>query len=287
MAATQAPSGSQPTARHTPSHGDGSARPGRAGARRSAASSAVGRDRASAAAPAPASRDDEVDQPVVDLDVDDAAAVGRGHRGVAEAAGRLAVLALAVGQDDPVATVGRQADDLEPAARRRRRRGAIRRAASRRPRRGCRVAGDDLAARRSRRPRSRSARCRVGRVACGHDRDAAAVGRPGERRRRRRRRGVRARGLRRLRIALRPPAAWDGRVDHPDLRPAAAARQEGEPAAVGRPARDPCRHRAWRRPASSRGCRRPRRPRSRRRGRRPGAGRRATTAGRRRPARRR
>ena len=51
----------------------------------------------------------------MDLDVHDAAAIRRRQRDVADAAGWLAVLALPVGEDDPVAAVRRAADDLEPA----------------------------------------------------------------------------------------------------------------------------------------------------------------------------
>ena len=42
-------------------------------------------------------------------------AIGRRERDVASIARRLAVLALAIGQDHAVATVGRAAHDLEPA----------------------------------------------------------------------------------------------------------------------------------------------------------------------------
>ena len=61
-AATHAPSGSQPTARHTPSQGEIVAGPRRPPRPRSAASWAVGRDRAWAAAPAPRRADDQVDR---------------------------------------------------------------------------------------------------------------------------------------------------------------------------------------------------------------------------------
>ena len=74
------------------------------------------------------------------------------------------------------------------------------------------------------------------RPASCHDRDARAVGRPFERL------DVDAglgqdRRSRRLRFGRRPAAARHRGVDQPDLRPAAAARQERQAVAVGRPAR--------------------------------------------------
>ena len=57
---------------------------------------------------------DQVDQAVVDLDVDDAAAIRRRQRGVPVAPRRLAVLALAVGEDDAVTAIRGAAHDLEP-----------------------------------------------------------------------------------------------------------------------------------------------------------------------------
>ena len=115
IAATQAPSASQPTARQTPSHGlirlpvgrraDG---PGRL---RRAAAAALGRLRPAELA------DEQVLQAVVDLDVDEPAAVRRRQRSVTGAAAGFAVLALPGGQDDPIVPVGGQPDDLEPAVR--------------------------------------------------------------------------------------------------------------------------------------------------------------------------
>ena len=132
MAAIQAPSASQPTDRQTPSHGL-IRLPAPSPRRRSAASSG-GRPRPRFGATAPAQvADDEVLQPVVDLDVDEPGAVRRWQRGVADAAARLAVLALAGGQDDPVVAVGGPPDDLEPAVGVGDERAATRRAASEAP----------------------------------------------------------------------------------------------------------------------------------------------------------
>ena len=158
MATTQAPSGSQPTDRQTPSHGlirlpgrgrgDGPWRLGwpaatalRGGARVELADDAgpgarrgprcgrTGCRRARAAARAP------------------------------DAAAGLAVLAFARGQDDPVVAVGRQPDDLEPAVGVGHEAGANRRAASgHRHRRSARRRRPG--SRRSRRRRGRSARSR-------------------------------------------------------------------------------------------------------------------------------
>ena len=51
----------------------------------------------------------------MDLDIDEPAAVRRRERAGAGATAWLAVLALALGQDDPIVAIGGQPDDLEPA----------------------------------------------------------------------------------------------------------------------------------------------------------------------------
>ena len=88
---------------------------GRGRARRSVASSAAGRVPASGPRPPASSPTTQVLEAVVDLDVDEPAAIRRGSGADAGAAAGLAVLALALGQDDPIVAVGGQPDDLEPA----------------------------------------------------------------------------------------------------------------------------------------------------------------------------
>ena len=171
----------------------------------------------------------------MDLDVDEPAAVGRGQwRGAGATAG-LAVLAFARGQDDPIVAVGGQPDDLEPAVG----------IGHEQQRSVGKPVGTDIDA-----PLAGDDPGRAGRdvdegdlrgladvrSAEGHDRDPGAVGRPFE--------GVDVdAGLGqdgragRLRLGRRAAAARDGSVDQPDLGPATAARQEGQPVAVGRPAR--------------------------------------------------
>ncbi len=171
----------------------------------------------------------------MNVDVDEAATVGRRQRGVARATGRLAVLALAGRQDAALASVGGQPDGLEPAARV----GTVEPSAvGHRPGAAhplLAAAGDppfvgrfdvdevDLAD-------------RVVGPSLGADGDRSAIGRPAQvididagRRELAR--------LRRSGIAGRPASPRHGRVDHPELRPAAAARDEGESPAIRRPAR--------------------------------------------------
>ena len=193
------------------------------------------------ATPAPLGRlrpaelaDEQVLQAVVDLDVDEPAAVRRRQGNVAGAAARLAVLALPGGQDDPIVPVGGQPDDLEPAV-------CIRHEQERAI--GHPLGADVAAALAGDDPR------RTGRdvdqrdlgglevlLALAHDRDPGAIGRPGE--------GVDVdpgfgQGGRsgRTRLVRRPTPAGHRRVDQPDLGPAATSRQERDPMAVGRPAR--------------------------------------------------
>ena len=78
-----------------------------------AGSSAAVRGHAWAARLAQAAHD-QVDQAVVDLDVHDAAAIRRGQRDIPVAPRWLAVLALAVGEDDAVTAIRGAAHDLEP-----------------------------------------------------------------------------------------------------------------------------------------------------------------------------
>ena len=234
-AATQAPSASQPTDRQTPSHGL-IRLPAAAAETVRGVFGGRPRPRFGAAPPAELA-DDEVLQPVVDLDVDEPAAVRRRQRRGPDAAAGLAVLALAGGQHDPVVAVGGQPDDLEPAVGVGHVTGAIRRAASgHRHRRSARRRRP--ASRRSRRRRARSAtvsptsgprwamtaiRRAVGRPLEVVDVDAG-LGQDGR--------------AGRLRLAWPGrPRRGTGASIEPDLRPAAAARQEGEPVAVGRPAR--------------------------------------------------
>ena len=171
----------------------------------------------------------------MDLDVDEPAAVRRGQRGGADAAAGFAVFALALGQHDPIVAIGGQPDDLEPAVG----------IGHEEERPVGQPAGADIDASLAGHDTGRAGRDidegDLGRFLdvrspSGHDRDAGPVGRPLERV------DVDA-GLgqdgrsRRLRLGRRPAAARDRGVDQPDLRPAAAARQEGEAMAVGRPAR--------------------------------------------------
>ena len=252
IAATQAPSASQPTARQTPSHGLIRLPAGRPP--RSAASSAAVRGRASGAAVGRARRRARSWKPSWTSMWTNRLPSGEGSGALPTPPPRLAVLAFAGGQDDPVAAVGGQPDDLEPAVGVGRRTGASRRAASGAP--------TSHARRRRRRPGSspvatstmRDLRTStgVGSVVPGHD---------GEPRRRRAPSrttststpvAVRAVGRGGFGSRGRPAAARDRGVDHPDLRPAAAARQEGEAPAVGRPARGAAAARLGRRPGSER-----------------------------------
>ena len=179
---------------------------------------------------------------------------GSGH--VPDAAVRLAVLALARRQDDPVVAVGGQPDDLEPAVRVR---DVEQRAvgSQRPPTSTLRSPATTRVAPVGDVDEGDLRRLDPARVAMGHDREARAVGRPLE--------GIdveagrgHGRRPRRLRVRGRPAAARDGRVDEPDLGPAARARQEREAVAVGRPARVRARRPACRRRASG-ASRRPRR----------------------------
>ncbi len=171
----------------------------------------------------------------MDLDVDDAAAVGRGQRDVPVAPRWFAMLALAVGEDDAVAAVRGAAHELEPPV-------GVRHVDQRpvgQPLRAGVVAAlarDDLAlAGRDVDDRDLRGRQVIGRL-LGHDRHPAAIrgprhpfdvdaaGRQGDR-------------LRRARVALGATTPGDGCIDQPDLRPAAPARHEREAPAIGRPLR--------------------------------------------------
>ena len=171
----------------------------------------------------------------MDLDIDEAAAVGRGERGIPDAAARLPMLALPGRQDDPIVPVGGQADDLEPAV-------GIRGEEERSIRQPASTDIDTLLARHDPRHPARDLDDRDLRgfddlrAARPHDRDPAAIGRPFE--------GfdidarLRQDGRsRRLRLGRRAAATRHGRIDQPDLRPAATTGQEGQPMAIGRPAR--------------------------------------------------
>jgi hypothetical protein len=145
------------------------------------------------------------------------------------------VLAVAGGEHDPGVAVGRQADDLEPAV-------GVRHEQQRsvgqpaRPDVDASLAGHDPAGA-GRDIDDRDLRGLRGlRPALGHDREARPVGRPLEAVDIDAGLGQDGR-LRRLRFDRGPTATRDRRVDQPDLRPAAAARQEREAEAVGRPAR--------------------------------------------------
>src|SRR5262249_40173455 len=116
IATSPVPSAVKPTLRPTPRHGVTTRPPPAAtvagGVLRARAGTARldgrgARDRC----------DDEIDQAVVDVVVDEPAAVGGRQRGIAEAARRLAVLAVAAREHGPRLAVGREPDDLEPAAR--------------------------------------------------------------------------------------------------------------------------------------------------------------------------
>ena len=141
-----------------------------------------------------------------------------------------------LGQDDPIVAIGGQPDDLEPAV-------GIGHEEQR-------PVGQPAGARHrrfARRPRPRSSPVATStRAIC----DVSSI--PGPRRAMTAMRvpsgdhsnaststpvSVRTVGSRRLGLGRRPAAARDRGVDQPDLRPAAAARQEGEAMAVGRPAR--------------------------------------------------
>ena len=232
-AATQAPSASQPTGRQTPSHGlirlpveAAETVRGVLGGRPRPRFGAV------AAASSPTSRSW---RPSWTSMWTNRLPSGEGSGAAAGATAGFAVLALALGQDDPIVAVGGQPDDLEPAVgvghEQQRTVGQPARRDIDAP-----LAGHD--ARRAGRDVDEGDLRRLldVRAAAGHDRDAGAVGRPFE--------GVDIEaGLgqdgrsRRLGLGRRPAAARDRRVDQPDLRPAAAARQERQAMAVGRPAR--------------------------------------------------
>ena len=273
-AATQAPSASQPTdspdavPRVDPAAGGGR----RDGPRRLRWPAAAALRRGARGELA----DEQVLEPVVDLDVDEAAAVGRGQRRGADPTAWLAVLALAGGQHDPVVAVGGQADDLEPAV-------GIRHEQQRSV---GKPAGTDVDAPLAGHDPGRAGRdvddgdlrgLADVRPALGHDRDPARRRAPTRRRRRRRRsRSGRSGGA--------ASARWPGgRGAGPGHRSARSASSRGgatgTPAggrratSAGRGRRPACR------PRGSAGSRRPRRPRSRRRGRTRAGARRATTAG--------
>ena len=279
IAATHAPSASQPTARQTPSHGLIRLAGGRR-ADASGASSAVDRGRASAAARRRARRTTRSTRPSWTSMWTNRAAVRRRQRQPKPRPPDGSPCSRSpVGQDDPVAPVGRQPDDLEPAVGvghvQERPVGQPARAPTSR----LRLAGDDpLGAGRDVDERDLR-RLEVVEAALGRDRDPrpsgdqakASTSTPA---------AVRTRGLGGSRLVRGPAAARHRRVDEPDLRPAATAREERETLAVRRPARAATAARLGRRPASS-ASRRPRRPRSPRRGRTRAGGRRATTAGRR------
>ena len=235
------------------------------------------------ATPAPLGRlrpaelaDEQVLQAIVDLDVDEPAAVRRRQRNMTGAAARLAVLALPGGQDDPIVPVGGQPDDLEPAVRvRHEQQRAIGHPLGTDI--ATALAGDDLR-RAGRDVDQRDLGGLEVLLALAHDRDPGAVGRPRE--------GVdvdpgfgQDGRSGRTRLVRRPTSTGHGRVDQPDLGPAATSRQEAR--SGGRRATSAARDHApvGRRPGSG-ATHRPRRPRSPHRGRTRAGGRRATIAGR-------
>jgi hypothetical protein len=158
----------------------------------------------------------------MDLDVDEPTAVRRGKRGRTGTAAGLAMLAFALGQDDPIVAVGGQPDDLEPAVGiRGEQEGAV----------GQPAGGDiDTAL------AGHDAGCPGGdvdqgdlrgfldiRAASGHDRDSRAVRCPLERIDIETGLGQDRRSWR-LGFGRRPAAARHRGIDQPDLRPAATAR---------------------------------------------------------------
>ena len=227
------PSGSQSTARQTPSTGlirtPGPGAPSggfRFGGRPGAAPRGRGHREGC---------DEQVDQPVAEQRVNEPAAVRRRQGRPAEAAVVVAVIDRAGREGRPIAAVERHADDLEPAV-------AVGRdeepaavgepARARLPGPG---AGNDPLLTAGRVDDGHLHRGEIG-VALGEHRDAAAVRRPREvfdvhpDLRQGPRLGTR--------LAGRPRTAAGKRGgDHPRLAPAAAARDEGDPAPVGRPAR--------------------------------------------------
>ena len=174
----------------------------------------------------------------MDVDVDEAAAVGRRQRRVARAARRLAVLALAGRQDAPLAAVGRQADDLEPAVGV----GRVEPAAVGHRRAAPLAHSSPPPATRRSSPVSTSIEVDLADASGPGPRIAStAIVRPS------------ADQLEVLDVDARSPISGRGsggrgsragrprrghrRIDDPDLRPAAAPRDEREAPAVGRPAR--------------------------------------------------
>ncbi len=154
---------------------------------------------------------------------------------IAGLAGRLAVLTLAIGQHQPVAAVGRAPDDLEPAIGV----GHVPEGAVTPPAgRGvvAVLAGHDLDGAGRDLDERDLVRLEVVDPPLPADRQMRAGWRPGHRVDIGPGRGQRD-GGRKLRGASGTAAARHRGVDDPDLRPAASARQEGEPLAVGRPAR--------------------------------------------------
>lgn len=179
-------------------------------------------------------RNDQVDLAIVNGDVAEPLAVRRGQRGQPEGRVRLAVLPGALREHHPRDEVGSDADHLEPAV-------GIREQEQRavgQPAwtalRGFAGVDPGLGARGNRQDGDR--RAPGIRLALADDRQPAAVRRPGvlvdidARGRDRDRLGC-------LRIAGRPPAMRDRRIDQPDLRPAPASGGEGKTPAVRAPAR--------------------------------------------------